>query len=67
MSKIEPESQNHGIRLTAIRGEKGGGDSLKESEVISQRTYMKDPWTWTMVWELTKGDGLGGEESRGEN
>ena len=29
------------------------GDCLKEGEGISQRTHMKDPWTWTMVWGLT--------------
>ena len=32
-------------RLTAIRGEQGDGDYLKEGEGISQRTHMKDPWT----------------------
>ena len=37
----------------AIRGEAGGGDCLNEGEGISQGTYMKDPWTWTMVWRLT--------------
>ena len=40
-------------RLMAIRGEAGGGDCLNKGEGISQGTYMKDPWTWTMVWRLT--------------
>ena len=26
-------------------------DCLK-GEGISQRTYIKDPWSWTTVWEL---------------
>ena len=42
-----------GNRLTAVRGVEGGGNWLKEDEGISQRTCMKDPWTWTMVWGLT--------------
>ena len=41
---------------------------LKESEGISQRTYMKDPWTWTTVMGLIMelGSGLGGEGTEGE-
>ena len=35
-------------RMTAIRGEEEGGKGLKEGEGISQRIYIKDPWTWTM-------------------
>ena len=56
-------------RLTAVRGEGGGGDGLKEGEGISQRTYMHDPWTWTTVWGLTMevGGGLGGGWPKGEN
>ena len=37
----------------AVRGEEGGRCCLKEGERISQRTDMKEPWTWTMVWGLT--------------
>ena len=35
---------------------------MKEVEGISQRTYMKDPWTQSMVWGLTMevGGELGG-------
>ena len=40
-------------RLTAIRGEEEGGKGLKEGEGISQRIYIKDPWTWTIVWGWT--------------
>ena len=32
----------------------GMGKWQKEGEEISQRTYMNDPWTWTMVWGLTE-------------
>ena len=56
MSKIEPEVESWNT-LTAVRGEEGGGDYLKEGEGISQRTYMKGPWTWTMVWGLTMEEG----------
>ena len=28
---------------------------LKEGEGISQRTYTKDPWTWTSMWGLITG------------
>ena len=31
-----------------------------------QRTCMNDPWTWTTVWGLTEGVGVGWvEESKG--
>ena len=55
-------------RPTAVREEQGGGDCLKEGEGISQRTYMKGPWTWTMVWGLTMevGGGLGGGGTGGK-
>ena len=46
-------------RLTAVREEAGGGDQLKEGEGVSQPTFMKDPWTWTTVWALTRDDGGG--------
>ena len=37
---------------------------MKQGEGTSQRTYMKDPWTGTMVRGLTTdmGDGLGGRD-----
>ena len=44
-------------RLIAIRR---GGDWIKEGEGISQRTYMHDPWTWTMGWGSPEGHGGGG-------
>ena len=46
-----------------VKGEEGGGDCLKEGEGITQRTYMKDPWTGATVWGLTMevGGGLGRE------
>ena len=28
---------------------------MKEGEGISQRTYMRDPWTQTVVWGLPEG------------
>ena len=46
-----------------VRGEVGDGDCLKEGEGISQRTYMKDLWTWTMVWGLAME--MGGRMGRG--
>ena len=49
------------------RGERGGGDWFKEGEEISQRTYVNDPWTGTMVWGLTREWGSGwGEWAKGE-
>ena len=41
---------------------------MKEGEGISQRTHMKDPWTWTLVWGLTmEMEGrLGRGEQRGK-
>ena len=54
----------------ADSGKRGGRDRIKEGEEISQRTYMKDPWTWTAFWEWTMevGDGLGGEGGKfGDN
>ena len=46
-------------RLTAARGDGGGGEWWKEGEETSQRTCMNDPWTWTTGWGLTVGAGLG--------
>ena len=37
-------------RLTDLRGEEGGEDWIKQSEGISQRTYMHDPWAQTIMW-----------------
>ena len=47
----------------------GMGKWQKECEEISQRTYMNDPWTWTMVWEMIVGAGGWAEQRRakGEN
>ena len=33
----------------------GSGGWMKEGEGSSQRTFMHDPWMWTMVWELPEG------------
>ena len=40
-------------RLTATRWEGRGEYWWKEEEGISQRTYITDPWTWTLVWGFT--------------
>ena len=58
-----------GNRLTAIRGEGRGGDCLKEGEGISQRTYMRDPLTWTIVRGLIMEVGVwaGWRGRNGEN
>ena len=53
------ETQN---RLPAAIGGMGGGYWWKEGEGTSQRTCMNDPWTWTIVWGLTAGVGLGWAE-----
>ena len=44
------------------------GDSLKEGEGISERTYMKDPWTGTVEWGLIMeiGGRLGGGGKMGK-
>ena len=40
---------------------------MKEGEGISQRTYMKGPWSWTMVWGPTmEVKGRLGREGKGE-
>ena len=54
-------------RLAAIIGDGGGGDWLREGKGITQRTYILDPWTWTMVWGLNVRMGAGrGEDAKGE-
>ena len=35
----------------------GGGEWWKEEDEISQKTCINDPWTWTIVWGLTVGEG----------
>ena len=42
MNKIE-RGMNTWNRPTAVRGEGGGGDWMKEGEENSQRTYMHSP------------------------
>ena len=56
-------------RLTIVRRDGEGGDLLKEGEGISQRTFMKDPWTQAVLWGLTMevAGGLGKEERRENN
>ena len=55
-----------GNKLTAARGRRGWGEWWKEGKGIRQRTYMNDPWIWTMVGGLT-GSGVMGwaEEGKG--
>ena len=36
-------------QIDSCKRSRGRWDGLKEGERISQRTCMKDPWTWTMV------------------
>ena len=49
--------------MTAVTVEEGGRDGLKDGEGINQRTYMNDPWTWTLVWGLTVAVGRWGKLS----
>ena len=35
---------------------------VERKERTSRRTCMNDPWTWTTVWELTVGMGVGWAE-----
>ena len=54
-------------RLTATREQGVEGKWWKEGEGISQRTCMNDPQTWTKLWGLTVGAGVGwAEEVKGE-
>ena len=46
------------------KGEERGGDCLKEGEGTSQRTHMRDPWTWTTVWGLTREGGQSGQRGQ---
>ena len=50
-----------GNRLTAARGKRARRECWKEGKVISQRTCMNDPGTWTMVWAQTGCEGQGGK------
>ena len=59
MSKIEPEAQNHGQTDSCKQG-----GLIKESEKISQKTYMKDPWTWAMEKGLIMEVGVGWVEGK---
>ena len=52
------------------RCKRGGGrwGLVERWEGISQRTYMNNPWTWTMVRGLTVGVGGGWVEGgKGKN
>ena len=63
MNKTNQEDRTSGMetwnRLTAPRGEGGGRRGCKEGGGTSQRTCLNDPWTWTTVWRLTVGAGVG--------
>ena len=72
-NKTNEQNRIRGIeswnRLKIVRGMGEGRDSVKEGEGIRQRTYMKDPCTWTTVWGLSMGVGgrMGRREQRGKN
>ena len=34
---------------------------MEEGEGTSRRTCVNEPWTWTTVWGLTVGAGVGAE------
>ena len=55
-------------RLTAARGKGREKEWWKQGEGTRQRTCMNDPWTWTILWELTvgMGAGLGRGQQRGK-
>ena len=42
-----------------------GEEWWEGGEGTSQRTCMNDPQTWTTVWGLTRGAGVGIEENKG--
>ena len=58
-----------GNRLTVASGKRAGGEGWKEEEGISQRTCIRDPWTWTTGWGqiVGAGSGLDGGGQRGKN
>ena len=51
-------------RLAVTRGEGKRDKQGKDGERSSQRTCIKDPWTWTTGWGLTMG--AGGGQGRGQ-
>ena len=46
-------------RWKVTKREGAGGQWWKEGEETRPRTCMNDPWTWTTVWGLTVGVGVG--------
>ena len=40
-------------------------DWLQENKEISQKTWMNDPWSWTVVWGLSEGVGDPGGGGKG--
>ena len=48
--------KGEGIKKYKLVGtNSNGGCEVRHREYSSQRTYMHDPWAWTMVWGLFKG------------
>ena len=43
----------------SFKRKENGRDGLKEGKGLSQRTYMHDLWTWTVVWGLPERVGGG--------
>ena len=69
---ISPTNEQHRTRdmetrsrLTATRGEVGGGSEKKEGEGSSRGTGINAPWTWTTGWGLTV-EGRAVESNRGK-
>ena len=55
-------------RLAVTRGEGKRDKQGKDGERSSQRTCIKDPWTWTTGWGLTGGVAGGDRgEQQGKN
>ena len=66
MGGKEEEMKKYKLVVT----EQSWGCKVQYRKWSSQRTYMYDPWTWTMVWELPEGvaEGvLSGGRQRGNN
>ena len=45
--------------------EQSWGSKIQHREQSRQRTYMQDPWTWTMLWVLPEGAGEAGQKGKG--
>ena len=61
MNKIKlqaKENQRHRNKeqTSSYKREGADGDWLNKSEGISQRTYMSDPWPWSIVRRIDCGN-----------